>query len=196
REIPQDFSPEAITRATDAALRRLKTDRIDLLQLHNIRMEQVYDDALWTTLEKLKSEGKVRYYGIALGPAIGWLYEGTNCVRERGRVSSAHCGRHGKDRRTLFRQLRNRRRTAKIQGDNGAAEGNGGGLMETACPQAVQHFSTCSIPMIEHRHLPHVSSFRYNPIVFFTTCTHKRRRLLACAQSHVILPGLWERSAE
>jgi aryl-alcohol dehydrogenase-like predicted oxidoreductase len=45
REIPQDFSPEAITRATDAALKRLKTDRIDLLQLHNIRMEQVYDDA-------------------------------------------------------------------------------------------------------------------------------------------------------
>ena len=67
REIPQDFSPEAITCATDAALKRLKTDRIDLLQLHNIRMEQVYDDALWKTLEKLKSEGKVRYYGIALG---------------------------------------------------------------------------------------------------------------------------------
>src|SRR5262249_533149 len=40
--------------------------------------------------------------------------------------------------------------------------------------------------MIEHRHLPHVSSFRDNPIVFFTTCTHKRRKLLACAQSHVI----------
>src|SRR5437763_1926241 len=52
REIPQDFSPDAIVRATDAALKRLKTDRIDLLQLHNIRMEQVYDDAIWTTLEK------------------------------------------------------------------------------------------------------------------------------------------------
>jgi aryl-alcohol dehydrogenase-like predicted oxidoreductase len=40
----QDFSPDAITRATDAALKRLRTDRIDLLELHNIRMEQVYDD--------------------------------------------------------------------------------------------------------------------------------------------------------
>src|SRR6266700_4498642 len=50
--------------------------------------------------------------------------------------------------------------------------------------------------MVEHRHLPHVSSFRDNPIVFFTTCTHKRRKLLACAESHVILRGLWERSAE
>ena len=90
REIPQDFSPEAITRATDAALKRLKTDRIDLLQLHNIRMEQVYDDALWKTLETLKSEGKVRYYGIALGPAIGWLYEGVNCIRERDLTSVQH----------------------------------------------------------------------------------------------------------
>src|SRR5437763_6382113 len=90
REIPQGFSPEAITRATDAALKRLKTDRIDLLQLHNIRMEQVYDDALWTTLEKLKSEGKVRYCGIALGPAIGWLYEGVNCIRERDITSLQH----------------------------------------------------------------------------------------------------------
>jgi len=90
REIPQDFSPEAIVRATDAALKRLKTDRIDLLQLHNVRMEQVYDDALWTTLAKLKSDGKIRYYGIALGPAIGWLYEGINCIREHDITSLQH----------------------------------------------------------------------------------------------------------
>jgi aryl-alcohol dehydrogenase-like predicted oxidoreductase len=90
REIPQDFSPEAIERATGAALKRLKTDRIDLLQLHNIRMEQVYDDAVWQTLEKLKASGKIRYYGIALGPAIGWLYEGANCIRERDVTSIQH----------------------------------------------------------------------------------------------------------
>ena len=90
REIPQDFSAEAVTSATDAALKRLKTDRIDLLQLHNIRMEQVYDDALWKTLEQLKSAGKIRYYGIALGPAIGWLYEGVNSIRERDLTSVQH----------------------------------------------------------------------------------------------------------
>jgi aryl-alcohol dehydrogenase-like predicted oxidoreductase len=90
REIPQDFSPEAIERATDAALKRLKTDHVDLLQLHNIRMEQIYDDALWKTLEKLKSSGKIRYHGIALGPAIGWLYEGMNCIRERDITSVQH----------------------------------------------------------------------------------------------------------
>jgi aryl-alcohol dehydrogenase-like predicted oxidoreductase len=90
REIPQDFSPDAIMRATHAALKRLKTDRIDLLQLHNIRMEQIYDDAVWTTIETLRASGKIRYAGIALGPAIGWLYEGINCIREREVTSVQH----------------------------------------------------------------------------------------------------------
>ena len=90
REIPQDFSPDALVRATDAALKRLKTDRIDLMQLHNIRMEQVYDDAVWKTMEQLKAAGKIRHYGIALGPAIGWLYEGVNCIRERDIASVQH----------------------------------------------------------------------------------------------------------
>lgn len=83
REIPQDFSPEALRRATDAALGRLKTDTIDLMQLHNIRMEQVDDDAVWETLEDLRAEGKIRHYGVALGPAIGWLGEGVRAIRER-----------------------------------------------------------------------------------------------------------------
>lgn len=90
REIPHDFSPEALVRAMDAALKRLKTDRIELLQLHNIRMEQVYDDAIWETLEKLQAAGKVLHTGIALGPAIGWLYEGINCIRERDIASVQH----------------------------------------------------------------------------------------------------------
>ncbi len=90
REIPQDFSPDALVRATDAALKRLRTDRIDLLQLHNIHMEQVHDDAVWKTLESLQAEGKVRYYGVALGPAIGWMYEGINAIRERNFTSLQH----------------------------------------------------------------------------------------------------------
>lgn len=90
REIPQDFSPENIRRATDAALARLKTDRIDLLQLHNIRMEQVDDDKLWEELEALRAAGKIRYYGLALGPAIGWMYEGINALRARDFTSLQH----------------------------------------------------------------------------------------------------------
>src|SRR5881398_3866674 len=90
REIPQDFSPDAIVRATEAALKRLKTDRIDLLQLHNIRMDQVTDDAVWKTLQQLKGAGKIGYYGVALGPAIGWMYEGINVIREREITSMQH----------------------------------------------------------------------------------------------------------
>lgn len=83
REIPQDFSPENIRRATEAALTRLGTDHIDILQLHNIRMEQVDTDAVWETLEDLRASGKVRQTGVALGPAIGWLGEGVAAVRRR-----------------------------------------------------------------------------------------------------------------
>jgi aryl-alcohol dehydrogenase-like predicted oxidoreductase len=90
REIPQDFSPPALIRATESALERLKTDQIDLLQLHNIRMEQVDQDAVWETLERLRERGMIRYYGIALGPAIGWLYEGINCLKERSVTSVQH----------------------------------------------------------------------------------------------------------
>lgn len=83
REIPQDFSPEFIRRAVDLALKRLKTDHIDILQLHNIRMAQVEDDALWQTLDDLKKAGKILANGVALGPAIGWLYEGIDVLQRR-----------------------------------------------------------------------------------------------------------------
>jgi aryl-alcohol dehydrogenase-like predicted oxidoreductase len=83
REIPQDFSVPFIRTAVEKALQRLNTDRIDILQLHNIREDQVAADALWELLEQLVREGKIRAYGAALGPAIGWLYEGIDCVQSR-----------------------------------------------------------------------------------------------------------------
>ncbi len=83
REIPQDFSVPFIRGAVEKALQRLNTDRIDILQLHNVHMEQIEDDALWELMEKLIEEGKIRSYGAALGPAIGWLYEGVDCVQRR-----------------------------------------------------------------------------------------------------------------
>ena len=83
REIPQDFRPEAIRTAVDAALKRLGTDRIDILQLHNIREAQVTDDSLWEVMEDLRAEGKFRHGGIALGPAIGWIGEGAAAIARR-----------------------------------------------------------------------------------------------------------------
>ncbi|HZV77426.1 MAG TPA: aldo/keto reductase [Candidatus Babeliales bacterium] len=82
-ELPQDFSPGFVRAALEASLRRLQTDYVDIYQAHNARMTQIEDDALWELLEAFKREGKVRMYGVALGPAIGWLYEGVNAVRRR-----------------------------------------------------------------------------------------------------------------
>src|SRR4029077_15340557 len=59
------------------------TDYIDLDQLHNARIEPVLDDDLWAELEALRTEGKVRELGVALGPAIGWVEEGVPAVDAR-----------------------------------------------------------------------------------------------------------------
>jgi len=42
-------------------------------------MEQVYDDALWTTLRTIESERQDRYFGIAWAGVAGF-YEGVNCI--------------------------------------------------------------------------------------------------------------------
>lgn len=70
RERPQDWSPEFVRRACEQSLQRLRTDRIDLYQLHNPRLDALRRDDLFATLEALKAEGKIRSYGAALGPAL------------------------------------------------------------------------------------------------------------------------------
>lgn len=83
-ELPQRFDRDYIRLAVDRCLERLETDYIDVLQLHNIKMEHVRDAAIWETLRELKQEGKVRVWGAAFGPAIGWLYEAVElCEREK-----------------------------------------------------------------------------------------------------------------
>ncbi len=82
-ERPHDWRPESVRAQVEDSLRRLGTDRIDLLQLHNPRIEPIVDDALWDTLVQLRDEGKVRELGVALGPAIGWVEEGNRAIDER-----------------------------------------------------------------------------------------------------------------
>jgi aryl-alcohol dehydrogenase-like predicted oxidoreductase len=80
-EIEQDFSPAFVRYALEQSLRRLGTEYIDVWQMHNARMEQVKDGTLIALLEGFKAEGKIRTWGIALGPAIGWLWEGVEAAR-------------------------------------------------------------------------------------------------------------------
>jgi aryl-alcohol dehydrogenase-like predicted oxidoreductase len=83
-ERPQRWEPDFIRERCEESLRRLGTDRIDLYELHNPRMNAIVDDAIFGVLEDLKKEGKVLAYGVALGPAIGWQEEGLHAIEHRG----------------------------------------------------------------------------------------------------------------
>jgi aryl-alcohol dehydrogenase-like predicted oxidoreductase len=83
QERPQDWSEDFIRFALEQSLKRLGTDYIDFLQLHNTKMDAVENDGLFGLMEEFKEEGKIRAYGVALGPKIGWLEEGVRAMRER-----------------------------------------------------------------------------------------------------------------
>jgi aryl-alcohol dehydrogenase-like predicted oxidoreductase len=82
-ERPHHWDGAFLRRSLEASLRRLRTDDVDLLELHNPRIDAIDDDDCFATLEALKREGKARAYGVALGPAIGWEEEGVRALRER-----------------------------------------------------------------------------------------------------------------
>jgi aryl-alcohol dehydrogenase-like predicted oxidoreductase len=82
-ERPHDWRPESIRQQCEDSLCRLGTDRIDLYQLHNPRIEPILADDLWDALLALQAEGKVRALGVALGPAIGWVEEGNRSIDDR-----------------------------------------------------------------------------------------------------------------
>ncbi len=83
QERPQDWSEDFIRFALEESLKRLGTDYVDFLQLHNTKMDAVGNDALFALMDEFKAEGKLRAYGVALGPKIGWLEEGLQAMRER-----------------------------------------------------------------------------------------------------------------
>ncbi len=81
RERKQDFSATFLTFALESSLKRLATDYIDLWQAHNIKLHQMNDE-LVAALERLVRQGKLRAWGIALGPAIGWREEGVVAIEQ------------------------------------------------------------------------------------------------------------------
>ena len=84
-ELPHDWRPEYVRFALEQSLQRLQTDRVDLYQLHNPRLEAMQRDDLFATLEDLKREGKIRAYGPTLGPAIAerQIEEGAYAIEHR-----------------------------------------------------------------------------------------------------------------
>src|SRR5690606_31402896 len=81
RESPHRLDIPFLEASLDASLKRLGTDRIDVFAMHNPRMEHLQNDEVWTWVERIQREGKIRSAGVALGPAIGWEEEGHYAMR-------------------------------------------------------------------------------------------------------------------
>lgn len=78
-ERKQDFSPRQLRHSLEQSLKRLGTDYIDLYMAHNIKLPQFRDDT-FEEMDKVKQEGKIKVWGVSLGPAIGWRDEGIEAI--------------------------------------------------------------------------------------------------------------------
>lgn len=61
----QDFSSKHLSSALDQSLKRLRTNFVDLYQLHSPSFENMSDE-VFETLHRFKSEGKVRSIGVSV----------------------------------------------------------------------------------------------------------------------------------
>jgi aryl-alcohol dehydrogenase-like predicted oxidoreductase len=72
---------EATVRAyCEASLQRLERERIDLYQVHCPPMEVLRDGSVFTVLDKLQVEGKIRHYGVS----VETVEEGLVCLQSPG----------------------------------------------------------------------------------------------------------------
>lgn len=73
-----------IRRACDASLARLKTDYIDLYQMHHVDRATPWDE-IWEAMEVLRQQGKILYVGSS--NFAGWhIAQGQEAARRRGQL--------------------------------------------------------------------------------------------------------------
>lgn len=65
-QILLDYSKEHILKSCNESLKRLRRDRIDFYQLHSAKLNHLEDGQCIEAMEELKSQGKIRYWGISL----------------------------------------------------------------------------------------------------------------------------------
>ena len=63
----ENYKPAQVLLQLEASLRALRTDYIDIYQLHSGTREQFENDELWTMLNKQVEAGKVRFLGNSIG---------------------------------------------------------------------------------------------------------------------------------
>ncbi|WP_126451228.1 aldo/keto reductase [Sulfodiicoccus acidiphilus] len=76
----QDFTRDYLEEALSMSLKRLNTDYVDVLMLHNPRLNVIKDVEVYETMIEFKRDGKARVVGVALGPTLGWREEGLQAI--------------------------------------------------------------------------------------------------------------------
>lgn len=77
---PENFSRAGIRQHTEASLRRLGVDVLDLTQLHCIPFEILRRGEVFEHLRELRREGKIRDFGVS----VESMAEADFCVRQEG----------------------------------------------------------------------------------------------------------------
>ena len=62
----KDFSRQHIFRAVDGSLKRLRTDYIDLYQVHNPRLDDLRREEIQDAMDRLQDAGKIRFWGVSI----------------------------------------------------------------------------------------------------------------------------------
>jgi aryl-alcohol dehydrogenase-like predicted oxidoreductase len=77
-ELKKNFSRQHIFHAVDGSLKRLRTDYIDLYQMHNPTIEELARGEIQDGMERLQDAGKIRFWGVS----VSTPEEGLQIVRQ------------------------------------------------------------------------------------------------------------------
>ena len=86
-ELLQRFDEVFTKKALRNSLERLQTDHLDMYGLHNPKLEHIRNDSIFNVLDSFVTDGTIKTYQVALGPAIGWTQEGLEAM-DRPNVSA------------------------------------------------------------------------------------------------------------
>ncbi|MGI2329227.1 aldo/keto reductase [Planococcus sp. YIM B11945] len=80
---PANYSMESVSKFAEASLKRLGREQLDLFQIHCPPIDILRDGQVFDVLNRLKEQGKIRYYGVS----VETVEEGLLCL-ENPNISS------------------------------------------------------------------------------------------------------------
>jgi aryl-alcohol dehydrogenase-like predicted oxidoreductase len=93
-QMTKDFSRQHLARALESSLRRLKTDYVDLYQLHSPDASDLASEEVFATLGNFKAAGKIRAYGVSVlawdhvphcfGRGVSWVQVSADLLGDQG----------------------------------------------------------------------------------------------------------------